>query len=318
MPAYFYAKLHHTMLYDPSWGMLDDYLWRKRVELEILANETPENDTGELPPVNVISWKLRLLPDATISLLEQFEKLNIVTKRYKNSNESLHHGNESVTWFLNDFADRQRAATGVERQAHFRARKQQNSGENAKNSNEPLQKRNEPVTNRCNINININDIYDDEFHKLWNLLFTKNDIGLKKGLIKKYTGEDMIARMRQWAEAIKSGECAETSESLRWSMIANDSEPPAPERDQDLARAVEISQRQARPQPSPAEELWGQMQEQLQHRKNLLGRFTPVDLNGKLVLSCEAKNLDHARRLQNEFNAASQMCAAVDVEFVSV
>ena len=317
MPAYFYAKVHHSILNDPQWGMLPDAVWRKRVELEILANETPENDDGVLPPISVICWRLHITKEQCEEMLEQLSTLNIVTKRYNKCNESLQlNSNDSVTWLLTDFHERQRAATNTERQTHFRARKGQNS-------NNSLQESNETVTNRyhsLNINIsNISKVNDDEFNKLWNLLFTSDNQKLKNALQRDYKGADIIARMSQWSEAKERG-LVDLNDKQLYRRIQWDNDAPQP--DADIAQAVEQSSAFKSVEPTAEEaaiEIYRQMVASplLKHRPmSVKNGFTPVSANGKLILeyvpgSVPEKFLEPLRK---EFETACYDVAGIGVE----
>ena len=317
MPAYFYAKVHHSILNDPQWGMLPDAVWRKRVELEILANETPENDDGVLPPISVICWRLHITQQQCEEMLEQLSALNIVTKRYNKCNESLQlNSNDSVTWLLTDFHERQRAATNTERQTHFRARKGQNS-------NDSLQESNETVTNRyhsLNINIsNISKVNDDEFNKLWNLLFSSNNQKLKNALQRDYKGVDLCARMRQWAEAKERG-LVDLNDKQLYRRIQYDNDAPQP--DAYLAQAVKQTQALESVEQTAeesAQDIYHQIitSPLLKHRPmSVTANFKPVSVNGKLILEYQAGKMRPAMidRLRSEFDDACYQVAGIGVE----
>lgn len=314
MPAYFYAKIHHAILNDPTWGMLPDAIWRKRIELEILANETPENDEGVLPPLSVICWRLHITPEQCEKLLNELCALNIVTKRYSKCNESLHYnGNDAVTWLLTDFHERQRAATNTERQTHFRARK-------AKKSNDSLQESNDSVTNRYHsLNYNINNISEIDFENLWKELFSTTDEKFKNALKRDYRGADLLARMCQWAEAKERG-LVDLNDKQLYRRIQYDNDPPKP--------ALEIPEFEPQPEPElsaeeteliNAAEVYRRMVASpiLRHRPmSLTGKFRPVGMNSKLILEYDHSSLPerHLTALKREFDDACFSVAGIGVE----
>lgn len=54
MAAKYWIKLYHEILHDPKMGRLPDNLWRRCIELFLLAGElgaeVDEDDKGHLPP----------------------------------------------------------------------------------------------------------------------------------------------------------------------------------------------------------------------------------------------------------------------------
>lgn len=88
-----WLKLYHEMLNDPKMGTMTDHLYRRTIEIFLLAGQEGRN--GLLPPLTQIAWALRTtVNDATLCLQEMAE-LGIVTK--------LPDGNMIVT----NFAERQ-------------------------------------------------------------------------------------------------------------------------------------------------------------------------------------------------------------------
>lgn len=56
--ANYWIKLYHQILYDPKMGTLPDRVWRRAIELFLLAGETGKG--GELPDIDHIAWALRV------------------------------------------------------------------------------------------------------------------------------------------------------------------------------------------------------------------------------------------------------------------
>lgn len=115
MSSKYWIKLYHEVLDDPKMGMLPDNLWRRTIELFLLAGELsidlPEDDRGNLPPTNELAWRLRRSPVELEQELEQLAKINIVTKTESG-------------WIVTKFAERQKAVPASERMRQLRERKQ--------------------------------------------------------------------------------------------------------------------------------------------------------------------------------------------------
>lgn len=108
--AYYYLKLYHEILDDPKMGRLSDHLYRRVIELFLIASASTDRD-GFLPPVEDMAWKLRTSPAELLADLSEIEKTAIV----KNVN-----GN----WYVTNFVKRQAASTTTERTREFKKREQ--------------------------------------------------------------------------------------------------------------------------------------------------------------------------------------------------
>ena len=107
MGRYTWIKLYTEILDDPKMGRLPDYLWRRAVELFLLAGK--EGNDGALPPVNVIGWALRLDEIKTAEHLTALSAVGVV------------HEAEPGKWVVTHFAKRQAAMTDAERKQKQRA-----------------------------------------------------------------------------------------------------------------------------------------------------------------------------------------------------
>ena len=108
MGSYYWIKLYHEILDDPKMGLLPDRLWRRIIELFLMAGELDQE--GELPPLCEMAWRLRI-PEADLAAdLEQIEALCIVHRT-------------DDTWIVTRFADRQARDSDAERQRRYRERK---------------------------------------------------------------------------------------------------------------------------------------------------------------------------------------------------
>ncbi len=109
MAAYTWIKLYHEILDDPKMGKLSNHLWRRAVELFLLAGR--EGNDGALPPVEEMAWTLRLEKDKLLEDLHGLAEVGVV------------HEAEPGNWVVTHFAKRQTALTSTERVQQFRKRK---------------------------------------------------------------------------------------------------------------------------------------------------------------------------------------------------
>jgi hypothetical protein len=85
----YWIKLYHEILHDPKMGRMGDHLWRKTIELFLVAGEYDQG--GALPPLSEISWTLRTTEEMLETDLIELQKLGILT---------LQEGRWVVTKFL--------------------------------------------------------------------------------------------------------------------------------------------------------------------------------------------------------------------------
>ena len=108
MGAKFWIKLYHEILDDPKMGRMPDRLWRRTIELFLLAGELDED--GLLPSVHDMSWRLRVNDDALQDDLSLLISYGIVTA-------------EGDAFTVTKFAERQNAMSPSERAARYRETK---------------------------------------------------------------------------------------------------------------------------------------------------------------------------------------------------
>lgn len=146
MASNFWIKLYHEILHDPKMGKLPDNIWRRAIELFLLAGELEEE--GELPSTEDLAWLLhRPNIEEFETELAHLERVKILTR--------LDDG-----WLVTKFSERQKAIGDAERAKAYRDRKRRQTEPETKESNEPvtpeLRTRHEPVTNRdADIDIDI-------------------------------------------------------------------------------------------------------------------------------------------------------------------
>jgi len=93
MTARFWVKLYIEILDDPKMGRLANHLWRRAVELFLLAGR--EGNDGALPPVEEMAWTLRLSADKVLEDLHGLAEVGVV------------HEAEPGVWFVTHFKERQ-------------------------------------------------------------------------------------------------------------------------------------------------------------------------------------------------------------------
>ena len=139
MASKYWIKLYHEILHDPKMGRMSDTLWRRTIELFLLAGEIDQD--GVLPSVEEMTWTLRISEAECNETLHELQRLRIV------------HCNDNGEWVVTKFCDRQSAANNTERSRQFRQRKQrekrmqplrQTKNEPESSSDEPIEAPKEP------------------------------------------------------------------------------------------------------------------------------------------------------------------------------
>lgn len=143
MASKYWIKLYHEILDDPKMGKMPDRLWRRTIELFLIAGEYDQE--GLLPTTEDISWRLRIPENEIIDDLNFLEMNGILTKTETDN-----------IYSVTKFSDRQSAMTGAERIRRFRETKRKDEYYSC--SNEPC---NEDVTNRSQIRLDKNRLEED-------------------------------------------------------------------------------------------------------------------------------------------------------------
>ena len=107
MATKFWVKLYIEILDDPKMGRLPNHLWRRLVELILLAGR--QGDDGALPPVEEMAWSLRLSADRALEDLHSLAETGVV------------HEAEPGRWVVTHFKERQRSES-LERVRRYRER----------------------------------------------------------------------------------------------------------------------------------------------------------------------------------------------------
>lgn len=108
MASKYWIKLYHELLDDPKMGMMPDKLWRRTIEIFLLAGEYDQ--AGLLPPLDQVAWRLRITKEECNDTLQELQRLEIISR------------NDDGQYIVTNFAKRQEASTSTERSKHFRQR----------------------------------------------------------------------------------------------------------------------------------------------------------------------------------------------------
>ncbi len=101
MASKYWIKLYHEILDDPKMGRMPDKLWRRTIELFLLAGDI--NQDGLLPSIQDMAWRLRISVDKLSKELKQLITFNIIQKN-------------SEKYIVTKFAERQAPLSDTERQ----------------------------------------------------------------------------------------------------------------------------------------------------------------------------------------------------------
>ena len=126
MTSYYWIKLYHEILDDPKMALLPDRLWRRVVELFVLAGRHGKD--GLLPDTRSLAWELRMSLDDLEMDMKQIETTGIV---------------EHVTngWLVVNYTKRQEAVSGAKRTQQFRSRQKKQEYYQEDNTSETQVKR---------------------------------------------------------------------------------------------------------------------------------------------------------------------------------
>jgi hypothetical protein len=131
MGSYVWAKVFIEILDDPKMGRLSDRLWRRTIELVLMAKEIDAG--GSLPALDDMAWRLRTTPEVLETELIELVKVSILDNR-------------ADGWYVINYNKRQGAMTDAERMTHYRERKRK--AEYYEDDTQPLPASYDDVTNR--------------------------------------------------------------------------------------------------------------------------------------------------------------------------
>jgi len=109
--ADYWIKLYHEIIDDPKMATLPDRLWRRAIEIFLLAGKLCPDKSGELPDTRQLAWLLRMPTDDLQTDLIQLASTGILQAT-------------KTGWEVVNFSKRQSAVPGAERVKQHRERKQ--------------------------------------------------------------------------------------------------------------------------------------------------------------------------------------------------
>jgi hypothetical protein len=107
MTSRYWIKLYIEILDDPKMGKMPDWLFRRALELFLLAGET--GDDGLLPSAADIAWRLRIMKPKLTRALSALSLAGVVHETPKG-------------WVVTHFSDRQSPSPVTDRVREFRKR----------------------------------------------------------------------------------------------------------------------------------------------------------------------------------------------------
>jgi len=108
MTTKYWVKLYIEILHDPKMGLLPDPLWRRAIEMFLLAGKAGNND-GILPRAGEIAWTLHLPEEQVVADLKSLAEVGIV------------HEAEPGVWHVTNFKERQSVVPVNERVRRHRS-----------------------------------------------------------------------------------------------------------------------------------------------------------------------------------------------------
>jgi len=148
MASYYWAKVYIEILDDAKMGRLSDRLWRRTIELILIAKDTDKD--GDLPSLDDMAWRLRTNAELLEAELTDLARVGIVENRVSG-------------WHVANFNKRQDAMTSADRTARHRERvKSQDYHETVTDTE---RNGNETVTNRYTDKIRIDKNRGDKIKK---------------------------------------------------------------------------------------------------------------------------------------------------------
>ena len=104
----YWIKLYYKILNEPRMAMLGDHLWRRMIELILLAGAMDKN--GKLPPLDDIARRLRDKKELIEKDMAELEKHGVLHK-------------DNGVYVVTEFAKSQIAMTSTQRVQRFREKK---------------------------------------------------------------------------------------------------------------------------------------------------------------------------------------------------
>jgi len=147
MASKYWIKLYHEILDDPKMGRMPDRLWRRTIELFLLAGELDQE--GLLPELRDIGWRLRIPDDQLADDMSLLQTYQIVHQ-------------QDQQWIVSKFADRQSAMTSKERSRRYHESQKHDEYETVHYGNVSDSRDNTATNRRVDIDIDTDIDLDTE------------------------------------------------------------------------------------------------------------------------------------------------------------
>lgn len=123
-PAKYWIKLYLDILRDPKMGQMGDHLFRRTIELFLLAGET--GNGGSLPTIEDMAWTLRTTPEQLETDILELTTVGII-----------HRDPAAERWVVTNFEKRQSPSPAAERMRRMRERQKQKQKQIENSDSEP-------------------------------------------------------------------------------------------------------------------------------------------------------------------------------------
>ena len=191
----YWIKLYHEIIDDPKMAVLPDRLWRRFIELCLLAGRlNGEEKSGILPDTRQLAWVLRVETDDLQLDMDQLSATGMI---------------ENITggWLIKNFSKRQRALTSTERSKmrRERQRKRQYYGDATRAQRNVRQNHKHNITESESEQNQNHKEDEDDFTEMRNLFETLTGLQILQGDVETIIDcadagviEDDIRAALQW------------------------------------------------------------------------------------------------------------------------
>ena len=122
-----WLKLYHEILSDPKMGKMTDHLFRRTIELFLLAGQ--EGKDGILPDIGSIAWSLRTTEDDIQNVISELIKLDMISESQTNEKTQ-----SDMNYLIVNFEKRQKSDKTKSEINHDYYQSQKRKSEIQKNS----------------------------------------------------------------------------------------------------------------------------------------------------------------------------------------
>ena len=179
--ADYWIKLYLEILDDPKMATLPDRLWRRSIEIFLIAGKLSRDKSGQLPETNQLAWLLRMSTDDLMLDLNQLCNAGIINKNAEG-------------WKVVNFEKRQSKVSDADRKRHQRERDQKN--EYYSPDNVTSQSRNVTQINRVQSQSTESEAEETATAEIYKAY--QNNIGQLSGVIAQKIEADINQYSAEW------------------------------------------------------------------------------------------------------------------------